>query len=241
MMRVRPDKRTSSPIRRLLSLGLIFLATARVALAGEVDLLKGGPVNAATLAEAANHFMAMGEPAAGEALEHIAQTNAVERARSPMEWEAAMEVSHRLGWLCQILWPAKPGSARRPPGFGGLAYFEDRHDVGDWPLLPLAQVGPYYVVLSDSYILAGVPERAEDYLRRCEASGVFRTHKLPVPTRSEAERVLKPLRTSAAWRRVWDGSSGNAVEADAWAFVWRQAESIEANGQHQQSAADKRP
>jgi len=240
-MRARTDKLTSRPIKLLLGVSVIFLATARVALAGEVDLLKGGAVNAATLAEAANRFITMGEPAAREALEYIAQTNAVERARSPMEWEAAMEVSHRLGWLCQILWPAKPGSVRRAPGFGGLAYFEDRHDTGDWPLLPLAQVGPYYVVLSDSYILAGVPERAEDYLRRCEASGVFRTHTLPIPTRSEAERALKPLRTSAAWRRVWDGPSGNTVEAEAWAFVWRQAESIEADGQHQQSAADKRP
>lgn len=213
--------------------GLVVLAWSSQAMcqtihADEPELFRRGDIDAAILADAINHYVAVGEERAKVELAALAPD--VPDPVSKFGELSKADLANRVSYMCLILWPVKPGASRRPPGFGGLP-FVDGHFGGspDWPLFPVIMAGHSYFVLSDGYVLAGLPESPVHYLESCEGSGVFRTQPVTVPTRQQAERDLLELRNSKAWISAWkkqvSGENGDP-EPFIWNFLWPQAAHI---------------
>jgi hypothetical protein len=220
--------RTRTAMSSLL-LACSLMAVCEAAVAGDPELFRVKKFDAAMIAEAVNHYVAVGEERTKAELEALSPNDLF----SP-EMKAGMlsneELAHRVSWMCIILWPAKIGSSQRPPGYGGLAYVEDRFDrKRDWPLFPVVNAGASYFVLSDSYILGGMAESPRHYLQACEAMGTFRTGTVQVPTRKQAEHDLLELRRSPTWTAAWSkslvGEKGNS-ELVVWYFLRQQADRI---------------
>ena len=164
------------------------------------------------MAEAVNHFVALGHGAALKELRGLASIR-----------NSAGEVAgyERFGYVCRILFLPQGSEPLREPGFGGLPLPYDSMPEKDWPLLPLASSGSSYFILSDRYSLGGIREDPLHYIDYCEQNGTFRTAKVPVPTRAQALADAESLHSSPAWKAVtWRYRE----EEEAWKAIQRQAE-----------------
>jgi hypothetical protein len=175
----------------------------------------------ATLAEAVNHYVALGEAAAARELASLAGHDEV----------GGLDLNERVGWVCRILFQPKGTKPLQPPAFGALALPYNSMPLSRWPLFPVALSGSTYFVLSEGYWLAGVAERLEDYLQYCRRDGRFREAPVPLPTRAGALRDLEQLRGSPEWKAIrWEdrgpGFSYTISEEWVWEGIRRQAERI---------------
>jgi hypothetical protein len=178
----------------------------------------------ATLADAANHFIALGERAAAKELDSLV-----------LDWDTdfhgKFSRNERLGWVCRILFEPKGKEPLRAPAYGGLGLPYKTMPLSNWPLYPVARSGSTYFVLSEGYSLKGSPENPEEYLAYCRTTGRFRTERVQSPTRSQALKVLETLRQSEAWKAIkWkdsgQGFSYTMREDWAWGFIKAQAEKM---------------
>jgi hypothetical protein len=188
------------------------------------ELLREESFTCATLAEAANHYIALGEKAGTEELEsHV------------VDWEVdhreGFSRNERIGWICRIVFQPRSAEPLRSPRYGALSLPWNTMSLANWPLYPLACSGSTYFVLSEGYMLGGVPEDPKSYLEYCRANGEFRTAGVPIPTRVEALKDSGSLRRSEAWQAIKWSDSGQGFsygfsEAGAWRFIAAQAENV---------------
>jgi hypothetical protein len=178
----------------------------------------------ATLADAANHYIALGEKAAVRELE----------SESP-EWDtdhkAGFSRNERIGWVCRIVFQPKGKKPLRGPAYGGHDLPYNTMPLTKWPLYPVARSGSTYFVLSEGYQLGGYPEDPKHYLDYCKTEGKFRTERVPTPTRCQALQDVEQLRRSEAWKAIkWvdsgQGFSYSFNEDWIWKFIQAQAEDM---------------
>lgn len=194
---------------------LLVLISGSVSQAKTPELFTQGSVDAAALAKAVNHFVALGETRATQELMSLDPNH-----------------SYGVGWVCRVLFSPKNHRPLRPPAYGVLMTFADLSIPDrDSPLFPVAASGNSYFVLGDAYLLGGWPEDPKHYVAYCSAEGTFRTKPVPVPTRAQAQQDTFLLRQSPAWRAIkWRDrgprSKSELDEIRTWEFIKRQADSI---------------
>lgn len=191
-------------------------------------LFRQRPFHAAMLAEAVNHYVALGERAGVGELVELSRKN-------PNPWSKpgdGFSVCERFGWICRILFSSKTAQPLREPRFGGLQLPYHTMPPENWPLRPVIQSNGSYFLLAEGYSGSGIPEENLKYLSYCRSNGIFRKHSVSVPTRDQAQRDAVALRQSATWRAIrWkdrgEGWSYTMSEEAVWDFIHqRQAGSI---------------
>ena len=182
--------------------------------------------NCDTLADAANHYVAIGEDAT------IRELSAL-----PPDDYKGIDIDERVGWVCRILFQPKGKHFLREPMLGGLQLPYEFRRSPNWPLYPIAQSGSSYFVLSEGYMLAGFPEPREAYLNYCRTNGRYRTSTVPRPSKSQAESDATTLRQSKNWQVIrWTsrlGYSYGSTENATFAYIKAQADSIPADNLRQ--------
>jgi hypothetical protein len=179
----------------------------------------------ASLAEAVNHYVNIGEDATVRELYQIA-----EGTSSTNGLPLNVPTDARIGAICRILFQQQRTETIRPPAYGWLS---DLENIGlpsvfspsswtniskNWPLYPVATSGSCYFVLSESYSFQGFggPENPKDYVAFSRRHGVFRKILLHVPTRKEAMEAAANLRKSNEWKSIkWtDSGEGYAIRGN---------------------------
>jgi hypothetical protein len=94
-------------------------------------LFRDETVNCVTLAQAVNHFVALGEDAAVAEFESLLAGH-----NSPKQWP---KIRDRVAWICRIVFEPKADKPLRPPFFGELLLPTSSMPAEDWPLWPLAK------------------------------------------------------------------------------------------------------
>lgn len=190
------------------------------------DLFMENAFTSATLAQAVNHYVTLGETKAVRELESLASANTLLD-----DYGSARQFSRseRIGWVCRILFISKGKVALRAPYFGALAI--PRY-LRVCPLYPVVQSGSSYFVLSEGYTLSGLAEPAKDYIEYCEANGDFRADPVPVPTHAQAVQDALGLKQSPTWRSTkWSGERmRNEYDTDqesVWEFIQGQTMRLE--------------
>lgn len=165
------------------------------------------------IAEAANHFIALGKR------DGLAELRGLASIRNSAGFVDGYD---RFGYLCRILFLPRESKSLREPAFGvlnSLPYASMTEK--DWPLFPVALSGSSYFVLGEGYVIGGFPEYPLQYIDYCDRNGTFRTTKVPVPTRAQALADAEALSNSPAWKAAkWQWQQ----EEDTWSYVQRQAE-----------------
>jgi hypothetical protein len=198
----------------------IFITCMALAISGicqaEVPkLLTERVFTPATLAEAVNHYVALGEEATFKELKAFIAEDAT---HTNYLFNRGYSVDERIGWIFRILYEPRMGASMivpktgvvipgrlitmRAPMFGILGLPEKSMPAEIWPLYPLALSGSTYIVLKERYTPKGVPETAEHYMAYCRNNGDFRKAPVPVPTREQALKDTQDFRQSAAWKSV---------------------------------------
>lgn len=205
-------------------------------------LLTERTFNSASLAEAANHFIAIGEQATFNELEAVIAEDSVRTNRISRGYS----VDERIAWIFRIVYVprdpipthvAKTGAwipgvivPLRAPNFGWLQIPEATMPAENWPLYPVALSGSTYVVLKEMYTPKGVPETINHYMEYCRENGAFRKTPVVVPTREQAIKDTEQLRQSSAWKAIqWlnrDGISFPYGQEWTWSFIQKQASTI---------------
>lgn len=202
---------------------LLVAATSATAYGGEPpELLRKLEFNCATLSAAVNHYQALGEEAAVKELEGL--------ARDPLtDFGGKFGRNERVGWICRVLFEPTGKEPLRGPRFGAHLLPHHSMPAERWPLYPVAAAGKSYFVLSEGYMLGGVPEPLDDYLAYCRTRGRFRAGPVPVPTRDQALKDADSLHGSDAWKAIrWEdsgpGFSYRFNERWVWGFIQTQAD-----------------
>jgi hypothetical protein len=208
-------------VKTLLLLALFSMPICR---AEVPELFRERSFNAVTLANAVNHFVALGEADAVRELTELAPDH---KAMRP----DGIDLPERVGWVCRILFSPKGDKPLRPPGYGGHSLPHLSMPLDRWPLYPIAASGKSFFVLSEGYHLRGLAERPMVYLAYCQKSGNFRKDPIPVPTKDEAQKDAAALRESVAWKAIrWTdegpGTRYTMDEASIWKFIQAQADAI---------------
>jgi hypothetical protein len=218
----------------------LMLTTLVVARAEVPKLLTDRAFTAATLAEAVNHYVAIGET---EAIKELQQASAQESSQKELFQGKGFSVSERVGWICRILYEPKEHSALRAPKFGILNIPKTSMPADKWPLYPIAFSGSTYLVLNQDYTPEGTPEDVNHYLDYCRKNGVFRKSPVVVPTQEQALQDAAALRQTAAWKAIqWQGDDGYTYpmgEQLTWSFLKNQAKFISNQPIPSQVAAKK--
>lgn len=181
------------------------------------------------LAEAANYYIRLGEAEGIKQLE--AHTVDWDSDGLDADWNNRISRNERVGWVCRIVFKPKGKEPLRAPRYGGhnlpwLTMPDER-----WPLYPVASAGDSYFVLAEGYCILGEPEDPWRYLKYCRTEGTFRDRPIPVPTRAQALKDLRTLRTSDAWRKIrWEdkdvGIHYTFDEKQLWKFIAEQAKRL---------------
>jgi hypothetical protein len=174
-------------MRHHLVTGALLLFGVISSTAGEVpELFTRKKFNCATLANAANYYIGLGE---GRAIKEM----------KLLEKDFSAE---RIGWICRIIFDGKNGEVLRPPMYGGLLLPKLTMPLDRWPRYPVAESEGIFFVLSEGYMLAGMAERASAYIDYCSSAGVFRTNAVKVPTKAEAVKAFEALKESKPWKAI---------------------------------------
>jgi len=177
---------------------------------------------AASLAEAVNYFIKLGEDKAVEELNGLVDPSGLGRKNG-------FSVNERVGWICRVLFVSKPNTQLRPPRFGGLYLPTLTMPADRWPLYPIALSGSTYFVLSEGYSLGGMAENPKSYIQYCRQTGTSRKELIRVPSRAQALKDSVTLRESEPWKMIkWsDSGPGRSYTMDegyAFRFIGKQAE-----------------
>ncbi len=198
------------------------------------------------LAEAVNHYVAIGEAASQKEWDKFLAEDA---ARANWRFSRGFSVDERISWVCRIVNQPRSydivnmprgevlkipdkNNLLRGPQFGGLKIPENTMPLEKWPLYPLALSGSTYLVLNENYTPNGVPESLEHYIDYCKSNGVFRITPVPVPSREQALKDAAALRQSQPWQDIkWvdkDGSSYPLGEQWTFGYIESQVKNIPA-------------
>ena len=199
----------------------------------------------ASLADAVNRYVAIGETAT---LKELQEASSLESSQKELFAGKGFSVNERISWVCRILYIPKPPTPLfipktgifitektqplRAPKFGTLSIPEKTMPLEKWPLYPVALSGSTYLVLKQGYTPTGTPESLAHYLAYCKDNGTFRTTPVPVPTEEQAAKDVATLRQSESWKNIkWEDENGFSFpmgEQWTWSFVQNQAKTIPA-------------
>jgi hypothetical protein len=115
-------------------------------------------------------------------------------ARDPRE-------APRVIILARMLFAPRPDSGLRRPMIGG-AFFLGGSDYADWPKEPIEIVDGVPFLIANGYILAGLAETSEAYLRYCETQSDWSVVRYSEKTTQEKRDALNMLLTSRKWKTV---------------------------------------
>ncbi len=181
----------------------------------------------ATLAEAANHYIAIGEASSLKELEQLA---AQENSAAEYFQGKGFSVGERIGWVCRIVYQPRDRFPLRAPKFGELPMPEKTMPAEKWPLFPVALSGSTYFVLKQGYAPHGTPEEVTHYLAYCKRNGIFRNTQVAVPTKEQAATDAAALRKSLPWQAIqWENNDGFNFpmgEQLTYGFIQKQANAI---------------
>jgi hypothetical protein len=218
-------------------------------------LLTERTFTSASLVEAANHYVTIGEQATFNELEAFIVENS---APTNHPSNRGYSVDERISWICRIIYVpkepfplhvAKTGAwisgnivQLRPPNFGTLQLPAGSMPAENWPLYPLALSGSTYSVLKERYNPMSASETINHYMEYCRDNGVFRKTPVAVPTREQALKDAQQLRQSDAWKAIkWVNNDAIGFpfgEEWTWNFIQNQARTIpEATAKEQPNAA----
>ncbi len=105
--------------------------------------------------------------AVAKGLQQFGQDKAVLKLR---DWAKGCQAEDQVIILTRMLFEKKGGGEIRPPMIGGPELLGDTN-YADWPAEPIALYEGIPILVTRGYILAGVPERSEDYLNECIKDG----------------------------------------------------------------------
>lgn len=201
---------------------LVLLLTLQLGYSASPKLFKQRSHTSASLAEAVNYFVALGEEAAVQELRGLLSERSADLKRG-------YSATERVGWVCRILFEAKAEEPLRPPGFGTSHLPYRSMPLKSWPLFPVASSGSTFFVLSEGYTLFGATEDPREYLTYCRQTGVFRKTPVPVPSKAQALKDAMALKQSPVWKAIkWTDSgagwSYTMEEGRVWEFILKQAE-----------------
>jgi hypothetical protein len=211
---------------RLLFISLVLMGMG-VGRAEVPKLFTERAFTSASLAEAVNHYIAIGEDASLKEMQRFVADDA---SHSNWLFSRGYSVNERVSWVCRILYEPRGHSALRAPRFGVLKVPERTMPADKWPLYPLALSGSTYIVLAENYTPDGTPEDIKHYIEYCKRNGVFRTTPIAVPTREQALKDALALRQSKSWQSIkWvdeDGYSYPLGEQWTWGYIENQANAV---------------
>jgi hypothetical protein len=101
--------------------------------------------------------------------------------------------------LSRMLFAPRPDSRLRRPTIGG-AIFLGGSDYADWPQEPIEIVDGVPFLIANGYILAGLAEDPEAYLRYCETQSDWSVVRYSAKTTQEKRDALNMLLTSRKWK-----------------------------------------
>lgn len=168
---------------------------ARIPLGRKVpQLFKVKEFTCVTLAEAANHYIALGEVQAIQELKALEENRRLSRR--------SFNRDERIGWVCRIIYAGKGDKSLRPPYYGGLDLPVLTMPMERWPLYPIAETDGVYFVLSEGCLLGGLAERASEYVDYCSSTGEFRKTSVAVPTHDEAVEAFHSFKSARRWTMI---------------------------------------
>jgi hypothetical protein len=218
-------------------------------------LLTERTFTSASLAEAANHYVTLGEQATFNELESLIAENSTHTNRPSSR---GYSVDERIAWILRIVYVPKdpipmhvaktgawlPGVIvqLRPPNFGTLQLPIGSMPAEKWPLYPLALSGSTYSVLKERYNPMSASETINHYMEYCRDNGAFRKTPVAMPTREQALKDVGQIRQSDAWKAIkWVNNDAIGFpfgEEWTWNFIQTQARTIpEAPAKEQPNAA----
>jgi hypothetical protein len=123
--------------------------------------------------------------------------------------------SQQIIVLCRMLFTKRSSSEFRRPLIGGAHFFGDT-DYPHWPLEPIELVDGVPFLITQGYVLGGVPEPADAYLQYCMTNCDWSTIRFREPTAKQKRDALVKLVASSKWKRPLDSYER--------AFLWAQIE-----------------
>lgn len=181
---------------------------------GEVpELFRSEQVNPQVLAEAVNHFVALGKKRAAAELVHYD--------------------AERACWVCRLLFQSKESQPPldMPKTNGRWKAPYNQIPDFDFPTFPVATKGHSNFIVVPVSEFGGFKESVKDFVARYRKTGVFRSKPIPVPTRAQVQADAQEFRKSDGWIDIhWDEVGpkedfGKTAEAEAWKFVQAQVDS----------------
>jgi hypothetical protein len=206
---------------------LLIVMTLGLGRAEVPKLFREQAFNCATLADAVNHFVGLGEDASVKELQELAGVEAAEAEQNRGFNVRGFSINERVAWVCRILFEPKNGAYIRAPKFGKLDIPEKFMPIAKWPLYPVVLSGSTYFVMSESYSDDNnVPEEPKHYIEYCKANGNFRKTPVKVATKTQVLKDADALRQSPPWQAIqWVDDSGYSYpmgEQWTWGFIQRQ-------------------
>jgi hypothetical protein len=207
---------------------LLFVMTLGLCHAEIPKLFREQAFTCATLADAVNHFVGIGEDASVRELQQLSEVEAAEAEQNRGFDTRGFSINERIGWVCRILFEPKNGPGIRPPKFGKLNLPEKFMPAAKWPLFPVVLSGSTYFVMAESYSDDNhTPEEAKHYIEYCRDNGNFRKTPVKVAAAAQVLKDAAALRQSAPWQSIqWLDDSGYSYplgEEWTWGFIQKQA------------------
>jgi hypothetical protein len=130
------------------------------------------------------------------------ELQSLDRSAALTKLRAMARDSHeapRVIILSRMLFAPRPDSGLRRPMIGA-AVLLGGSDYADWPKEPLEIVDGVPFLVVNGYILAGLAETPEAYLRYCETQSDWSVVRYSVKTTQEKRDALNMLLTSRKWK-----------------------------------------
>ncbi|HQY88104.1 MAG TPA: hypothetical protein PK402_05555 [Tepidisphaeraceae bacterium] len=187
----------------------------------------------ASFAEAVNYFVEMGEEEAIRNLKgwSAAVWNSYGTQESAFKYDSG-RLNQRLVLVCRVLFEPKDEKSLRRLPFDIYELHPSDLLRENWVHYPVANAGSSFFLpsMKFGYYCGGIS--TVEFMMLCESEGIFRTEKIPVPTREEALRDLELLITSPTWKSLTWAEKGPCLpdpirEDQIIARMKLQAESIE--------------
>jgi hypothetical protein len=210
---------------------LLFVMTLGICRAEVPKLFREQAFTCATLADAVNHFVGLGEDAAVKELQELACVEDAEAEKNRGFNVRGFSINERITWVCRILFEPKSGPKSLPylraPRFGKLNLPEKFMPIWKWPLYPVVLSGSTYFVLGESYSDDNhTLEDAKHYITYCKDNGNFRKTPVKVAAKAQVLKDVAALKQSEPWQSIqWLDDSGYGYpmgEQWTWGFIQRQ-------------------
>lgn len=154
------------------------------------------------------HFKVSPYLQAAVALQSLGHTAALERLHALAQ---SRDADARVIILCRMLFTPRAGSDFRRPRIGAARFF-DGTDYSDWPLEPIELVDGVPFLITRGYMLGGLAEPDEWYLRYCEKDCEWSSFRYSIKTERQEREALGALLASPKWKKPLDTYEQSVLE-----------------------------